>query len=880
MQTCFSSSPILRRVFVLLATSLFGLSSLALAQASILTVTNVQDSGSGSLREAVTSSASGDLIVFDPALDGQVIALTSYSNATGCVTSSATSCVGGGTAGRQFGASAFFLTAGKTLTIDGTANGLLHGITLARSASAAFRIFDVDSDSSLILRGLILKNGAAVGGSSRFGGGALGAGGAILNRGHLEIDRCTLSGNLAKGGGTGISGVGPWGGAGVGAIYPGTCPYCGVYGGSPNGGNVGLIGSPNPPYDAFPAKDGGLGGGGGKGGESYQNSNTGYYGAGGRGGNGGFGGGGGAGGGGNPGGAGGNGGFGGGGGMPAGIVARGLGGFGGGDATYQQSGPGAGFGGAIFNDAGTVMITRSTLTANSAQGGSGLFGTTPKGWGLGGALFNYNGTMSLEFVTLAGNSVALGNTGADGTVDGGSIYSLGDSQASCSSGGNLCSSGGATLEMRNSVAAGSSASDSGYINDVVTTAIHGGGSAFTNNDNWIEKWSGSADVLSDPMLGTLAANGGFGLTMLPQIGSPIIDQVSSGCPSGATLDQRGFSRPQGIACDLGAVEFRQAQLDVTVTGLGTVSADLAPVPLSGGIGSCDQAGVTGCQASYSAEGSAAIVVLSAESPAHSTFIGWSGDCSGAQSSISVTMDEDHHCVANFVLNFEVSATALGGHGSVSPVSQRVLLNTAANIDVFADPGYHVDSISGTCGGQLNGSSYTTSPVNDDCTVQASFAADPRVGLVIGVCQMRGADCIPTNDYTHYGSTQTYVITAANQGNATAFDAIIGASSPDLDEAATTWTCLSSIGAACVESGTGALAETNLILPPGGILTWIVSAPVRLDAPNPQVDYFVSLSRTSDPVIHSAIVSSTLVLFRSGFEGLAPTWQPQAVSSSD
>ncbi|MEO7013714.1 MAG: choice-of-anchor Q domain-containing protein [Dokdonella sp.] len=831
----------------------------------MLTVTNLADSGSGSLRDAFTSSASGDLIVFDPALDGQIIALTTYSNAIGCVTSSATTCVGSGTLGRQFGASAFFVTAGKTLTIDATANGMLHGITLARSAGANFRLFDVDTDSSLIVRGLILKDGAAVGGGSQFGGGALGAGGAIFNRGHLEIDRCTLSGNLAKGGGTGISGVGPWGGAGVGAIYSGTCPYCGVYGGRPNGGNVGVSGSPNPPYDAFPAKDGGLGGGGGMGGSSYQNTSTGYLGAGGRGGNGGFGGGGGSGGGGDPAGAGGDGGFGGGGGKPMGIVARGLGGFGGGDATYQQSGPGAGFGGAIFNDAGTVMITQSTLTANIAQGGSGPFGSTPKGWGLGGAIFNYNGTMSLDFVTLANNLVALGATGIGGIADGGAVYSLGDSLAACAAGGNSCNSNGASLDMRHSVATGSSAAGSGYVNDVVTTTIRGGGDSFADDGNWIGKWSGSADVRADPMLGALGENGGFGLTMLPQPGSAIIDQVSSACQPGVTLDQRGFTRPQGSACDIGAVELRQVQLDVDVVGIGRISAGSIPTPLAGGISDCDQAAGASCQASYSAEGGAPLVLLAADSPANSTFIGWSDDCSGAGNPISVTLDANRHCGATFTLNFEVSAFVSGGHGAVSPASQRVLLDSSASIDLLADAGYHVSSISGTCGGQLNGSTYTTSPVTHDCIVNASFAADFVVDLVVGACQMRGMECVGTNDYAQYGATQSYVITAENHGNAPAFDAIISAASPDLDQAATTWMCTAANGAACVASGTGVLTDTNLILPPGGILTWLVSAPVLPDTPNPQVDYVVLLSRTSDPAIHTAIVSSTLVLFRSGFD---------------
>jgi CSLREA domain-containing protein len=55
---------------------------------------------------------------------------------------------------------------------------------------------------------------------------------------------------------------------------------------------------------------------------------------------------------------------------------------------------------------------------------------------------------------------------------------------------------------------------------------------------------------TEPMLGPLADNGGPTLTALPLAGSPLID--SAGACSGA--DQRGVGRPQGAACDRGAVE--------------------------------------------------------------------------------------------------------------------------------------------------------------------------------------------------------------------------------------------------------------------------------------------------------------------------------------
>lgn len=60
------------------------------------------------------------------------------------------------------------------------------------------------------------------------------------------------------------------------------------------------------------------------------------------------------------------------------------------------------------------------------------------------------------------------------------------------------------------------------------------------------------------LLGPLADNGGPTLTHLPSIGSPARDAIPTGtaglCDTSAPPDQRGVTRPQGIACDIGSVE--------------------------------------------------------------------------------------------------------------------------------------------------------------------------------------------------------------------------------------------------------------------------------------------------------------------------------------
>ena len=98
---------------------------------AVLMVTNVADSGTGSLRQAILNSfnhinggTGNDTIQFAAAIDGGTISLTTFVNNAAVA-----------------GPTAFWVGNSDTLVIDGQ-TGLSKGITISRSSAApAFRLF-------------------------------------------------------------------------------------------------------------------------------------------------------------------------------------------------------------------------------------------------------------------------------------------------------------------------------------------------------------------------------------------------------------------------------------------------------------------------------------------------------------------------------------------------------------------------------------------------------------------------------------------------------------------------------------------------------------------------------------------------------------------
>ena len=108
--------------------------------------------------------------------------------------------------------------------------------------------------------------------------------------------------------------------------------------------------------------------------------------------------------------------------------------------------------------------------------------------------------------------------------------------------------GGFEIELRNTIVAQNSfpncAENSGFLVSLGHNLSSDVSCPFTEAGDMVG---------TDPQIGPLADNGGPTQTHRLNLGSPAIDAGDVvGCPA---MDQRGVTRPQGAACDIGAYEF-------------------------------------------------------------------------------------------------------------------------------------------------------------------------------------------------------------------------------------------------------------------------------------------------------------------------------------
>jgi uncharacterized repeat protein (TIGR01451 family)/CSLREA domain-containing protein len=231
-----------------------------------------------------------------------------------------------------------------------------------------------------------------------------------------------------------------------------------------------------------------------------------------------------------------------------------------------------------------VTISNSTIANNKVTGG--LVSA------LGGGI-SVLGDLSLINTTVAGNSAES----TVGMVQGGGILAALDPTATEPSAVNILNStiagnsvgaagiGGGlaiynptpgivtTLLVKNTIVAGNSgpggASDCGAV--AMLTSDHN----LSSDASCMFTDAGSKQN-TNPLLGTIANNGGETETMALQAGSPAIDAGSNeGCPA---VDQRGVPRPQGSACDIGAFELASAPPPAPAAASADLRLKIKPKP--------------------------------------------------------------------------------------------------------------------------------------------------------------------------------------------------------------------------------------------------------------------------------------------------------------
>ncbi|MBI5649977.1 MAG: hypothetical protein HZC40_05935 [Chloroflexi bacterium] len=509
--------------------------------AATLTVTNANDSGAGSLRQAITNATAGDTIIFDPALTGGTIPLTSGQLAINTRVTI-----------QGLGASVLTVrgnNASRVFEIGTSGIVTITGLTIADGYVSNLRGGGISNAGTLTLDDCVITR-------NRIGGLLLGirryGGNGIYNSGTLTITRSTISdnthqNNAAGGGGIFNDGILYLRDSTVRGNQTRSTRVYGIYGGGgiANRGAATIIAST---IISNTANDFTSGGGAG-----IYNDGT----------------------------------------MT--ITSSALrnnvatGNFGGGILNWQNgaltirtstlAGNTTDRGGGGIENTGTLTVIQSTLSGNLANGaydGGGGIGNTVgtlrvenstlsnnQGVLYGGGIFNDEGSATITFSTLSNNTASL---------LGGGIYITGYVTNTLTT-------------LTNSIIANNTNQD----------CVNAGG-ILANINAWIEDNTCSPNFFGDPVLSPLQRNGGETETHALLPGSPAIDQIPAnahGCGTTFMVDQVGTMRPIGGRCDLGAFEYVRptavtltrfdASADARVTWFYFGALGLITLALSAGI---------------------------------------------------------------------------------------------------------------------------------------------------------------------------------------------------------------------------------------------------------------------------------------------------------
>ena len=411
---------------------------------------------------------------------------------------------------------------------------------------------------------------------------------------------------------------------------------------------------------------------------------------------------------------------------------------------------------AMLDGQSNATLENVTFGGNAAKGNGGGFS------GLAAANGHVNPV--LRNVTFSANAAGIAADISVGLVDDGS---------------------GATIDtiLMEAILSGDIVTANGTLH--VERSILQGGCPFAWGVTCIDLING------DPQLGALQDDGTMPL-FLPGTGSAALDAID--CDDAPADDQRGVARPQGAACDVGAVEVRQSKLTVSVTGGGTITATGAPIPLGAPISACGATSGT-CSAHYPGEPDLPVVTLALHADAGNIVQSASG-CGGtlgAGGFSYVTGALDGDCTVSVVFGppaHTIGGTVTGLVGS----GLELALNGDETLPIAADGRFTFATT--TQSGDAYAVSIVTQPgaPTQDCAV------------VNGSGTVGNADI--TNVVIHCGAAATYSVGGTLGGLATG----------------TSITLLINGGDALTLAANGSFAFSPRFAPGDGYLVQIASQP--------------------------------------------------------
>ena len=234
--------------------------------------------------------------------------------------------------------------------------------------------------------------------------------------------------------------------------------------------------------------------------------------------------------------------------------------------------PAAAGGVSWANASGAVEVSRSSISRNRVDPVTGTNGSA-----VGGLEVNLGPSVSITDSTVSANTVsASGATGfRTGGIDTSSVpnvtmtnVTVTDNVAGTGSGFTahaISMFAGASKTIRNSIVAGG-----GTANCFMSGAFSSGGGNIEDGNGC--NFTGPGDLVNtDPQLGALHNTGGLGLSRVPLFSSPAFGLARPAFCS--ATDQRAVARPQGGACDSGAVESATPPVNTTLPSIsGTATS--------------------------------------------------------------------------------------------------------------------------------------------------------------------------------------------------------------------------------------------------------------------------------------------------------------------